>query len=150
MRVSRTLVGLLLALGLIVGACGGGDTDDLDTVEDAAGANSDSSDGGEPDIGGSGTITWGDQTYEFDSVLCGGNAAGYVINGSAGPVSLSVSGEDPDDPQVVVSEELDPFYARPKRGDGDFSFDGSKAKGNMEFEGPTGDVRQGSFDLTCD
>ena len=150
MRRSGTLTGVLLALGLVVGACGNGDAVDPDAVEDTVGADEDSSNEAEPGVSGDGTITWNDQTHDFTFVSCGEAGGGFVINAVAGPLSLGIAGEDPDDPQISVGEELDQFTARPGRGDGDFSFDGSQANGSMRFTAPDGDVRQGSFDLTCD
>ena len=146
MTGSRTLVGAMLVVGLVVGACGDGDPG-ID--EGAAEGENGSPAGGELGVGGSGTITWGDQTHEFDTVLCAEVGGGFTIQASAGQVSLTVAGEDPDDPMVSVGEDLQQFTSRPGRGDGEFSFDGSKASGDMEFTAASGDVRQGSFDLTC-
>jgi len=42
------------------------------------------------------------------------------------------------------------YSARPEQGDGEFTFDGSQARGDLEFSSVSdGSTARGTFELTC-
>ena len=172
----RALVALVVSLSVLAAACGGDDDDggagapdtDVDAedvVEDSEGAAEDLTDQleevQEQRGGGSATLTVGDQTWNFDLVLCafgedeiGQEGAEFVLSsiqdGTQMYVSIdsfghSVSLNDIEDFQNP-SVDLSAF------GDGFVELDGKSVRATTEFiDGTSDDFTgiEGTFEATC-